>query len=160
MNLNCHTYSSVNYLPLPSWYQCCGSASFWCGSRCGSGFDFWCGSGCRFWFLFHVHPDADPDILFDADADPTFHPDANPDPDPSFQIKAQNHWKSAKIGSCTIHFGLTSAKRIRIQLINFDADPDLHFMRIRMRIQVTRKNAQICTGYTQTFPKLANFQSI
>ncbi len=55
-------------------------------------------------------PDADPDSDFlfdedqDTDPDPTFHPDADPDPDPSFK-------KSAKIGSYSIHFGLTSANR-------------------------------------------------
>ncbi len=46
-------------------YQCCGSASRWCGSGrgsgCGSGFDLssWYGSGCGsgFWLLFDADPD-------------------------------------------------------------------------------------------------------
>ncbi len=47
-------------------YQCCGSASRWCGSGRGFGFDFspWCGSGCGsgFWFFIWCgSADADPD---------------------------------------------------------------------------------------------------
>ncbi len=59
------------------------------------------------------HPDADPDpdfdFLFDANPDPTFYPDADPDPDPDLRFeKGSSHWKSAKIGSYSILFGLTS----------------------------------------------------
>ena len=71
----------------------CGSASRWCGS----GFN-----------LSPCFADPDSDFLFDADPDPTFHPDTDPDPDPSLK-KGSNPWKSAKIGSYSIHFGLTSA---------------------------------------------------
>ncbi len=50
---------------------------------------------------------------------PTFHFDA--DPDPSFQIKAKNLGKVLKIGSYSIHCGLSSTNwmriRIRIKLI-------------------------------------------
>jgi hypothetical protein len=55
-------------------------------------------------------PDADSDVLFDADSAPTFHPDAEPDPDsdPSFK-KSRKPLKSARIGSYSIHVGLTSA---------------------------------------------------
>jgi hypothetical protein len=46
------------------------------------------------------HSDADPDPAchFDAGPDPTFHFDADldPDPDPSFQIKAENLEKVLK----------------------------------------------------------------
>jgi hypothetical protein len=54
------------------------------------------------------HFDADPDSAYHLDADPdlTFQPVA--DPDPSFQIKAQT-LQSVKIGSNSIHFGLSSA---------------------------------------------------
>jgi hypothetical protein len=56
-------------------------------------------------------PDAYPDAVLDADSDAdlnqTFHTDADLDPDPSIN-KGSNPWKSAKIGSYTIHFGLTS----------------------------------------------------
>ncbi len=34
------------------------------------------------------HPDADCDVLFDADPDQTFHPDADPDPDPAYKLDA------------------------------------------------------------------------
>jgi hypothetical protein len=64
------------------------------------------------------HVDADPDadldsdFLFDADpdADPglTFHPDADPDSDLASK-NGLNPRKSSKIGSYSIHFGLTSA---------------------------------------------------
>ncbi len=37
------------------------------------------------------------------------HINADPDPDPSFQIKAQTLGKVLKIGSYSIHFGLSSA---------------------------------------------------
>ncbi len=51
-----------------------GSASLWCGSRCGSEYDLspWCLSGCgsEFWFFFDVDPD------------PTFNSNADPDLDP------------------------------------------------------------------------------
>jgi hypothetical protein len=43
-----------------------------------------------------LHFDADPACQFDAGQDPTFHVDADPDPDPSFQIKAQNLEKVLK----------------------------------------------------------------
>ncbi len=110
---------------------------------------FLCGSGSLF--------------LFDADPDPTFHSDANPDanPDPSFQIKAQN--VGTQIGSCSIHFGLSSANwcgfgcgsgsRLSVWCGSgwrcgswdlFDADPDadpepdfyLMRMRIRKRMRI------------------------
>ncbi len=49
-------------------------------------------------------------FLFDADPDWTLHPDVDldpdPDPDPN---KGSNPWKSAKIGTYSIHFGLSSA---------------------------------------------------
>jgi hypothetical protein len=56
------------------------------------------------------HFDADPESTFhpDADPDPTFHPDADPAPDPSILIM---NLKSAKVGSYSIHFGLSSANR-------------------------------------------------
>ncbi len=67
------------------------------------------------------HPDEDPNadpyfylmriqIFFDAIVDfyPTFHQDADPDPDHRLQIKAQP-LKSAPVGSCSIHFGLSAA---------------------------------------------------
>jgi hypothetical protein len=41
--------------------------------------------------------------LFDVD------PDADPDPDPSIKKKAQPLEKVQKIGSYSIHYGLTSA---------------------------------------------------
>ncbi len=54
--------------------------------------------------------DPDPTFHFDADLDPnsTFCFDADLDPDPRFQRKAQN-FKSAQLGSYSIHFGLSSA---------------------------------------------------
>jgi hypothetical protein len=41
---------------------------------------------------FNDGPDADPDPACHFDADPSIHFDGNadPDPDPSFQVKAQN----------------------------------------------------------------------
>jgi len=42
----------------------------------------------------HFDPDPDPACHFDPD--PTFHFGAEPDPDPSFQIKAQNLEKVLK----------------------------------------------------------------
>jgi hypothetical protein len=41
---------------------------------------------------FDAYPNPNPASLFDADPDSAFHFDADPDqdPDPSFQIKAQN----------------------------------------------------------------------
>ncbi len=63
-------------------------------------------------FLLDEDPSADPDPTFhsDADPDPTFHSDADPDPypDPSFK-KGSTPGKNSKIGSYSIHFGLTSA---------------------------------------------------
>jgi hypothetical protein len=59
-----------------------------------------CGSSSLFFLTYHADADSYADriliYLFDAD----------PDPDPSFK-KGSNHWKSAKIGSYSIHFGLT-----------------------------------------------------
>ncbi len=71
--------------------QYCGSASCWCGS----GFELspWCVSG----FLF----------LFDADPDLFFHPDA--DSQILAPNKRSNPWISAKIGSYSIRFCLSSA---------------------------------------------------
>jgi hypothetical protein len=85
--------------------QCCGSELPWCGSEWGSRsyLSLWSGSGCGSWLACHFNADSDPD------ADPTFHFDADPDPDSSFQIKTQNLWKNAQIGSYFIHFGLSSA---------------------------------------------------
>ncbi len=56
---------------------CCGSASLWCGFRCGSRSDLslWCGSGCESGFLIFIWCGSG--VLFDA----LFHPDADPDPD-------------------------------------------------------------------------------
>jgi hypothetical protein len=55
--------------------------------------------------------DPDPACHFDADPDPdlTFHfnADSDLDPDPSFQIKAQNLEKWLKLGSYSLHFGLS-----------------------------------------------------
>ncbi len=45
----------------------------------------------------------------DADPDSIYHPDADQDPDPSFQIETQTLKKTAKLGSYSIHFGLSSA---------------------------------------------------
>ncbi len=47
----------------------------------------------------------------DADPDSTFHPDADQDtdPDPSSTKRLKPLKKSAKIGSYSTHFGLTSA---------------------------------------------------
>ncbi len=89
------------------------------------------------------HIDADPDAAcnfdadadpypachFDSDPDPTFKSDAVPDPnaDPSFQIKAQKSkpWNSARIGSFSILFCLSSARVADPdQAYHFDADPD------------------------------------
>ncbi len=77
-------------MPLNPCRRCCGSASCWCGSGCGSGFDLspWCGSGSGF--------------VLDADPEATFHPDVDPDRDP-------DPWKSAQICSYFIHFGSSSA---------------------------------------------------
>ncbi len=60
--------------------------------------------------LVDADPDADSTYHPDPDADPTFHPDAGPDPapDPNFK-KRLKPGKSAKIGSYSIHFGLTYA---------------------------------------------------
>jgi hypothetical protein len=59
-----------------------------------------------------ITPDTDPDFLFlfdtDLDPDSTFLPYADLDSDPSFQLKAQTLEKVLKIGSNSIHFGLTS----------------------------------------------------
>jgi hypothetical protein len=48
---------------------------------------------------------------FDADPDSTYHPDADLNPDYSFKKKAQTLENTgyAKIGSCSIQLGLTSA---------------------------------------------------
>ncbi len=49
------------------------------------------------------HFDADPDLdaacHFYADPDPTLHFDADPVADPSFQVKAQNHFDADPCGS-------------------------------------------------------------
>jgi hypothetical protein len=74
--------------------------------------------------LSHFDAAPDPACHFDADPVPDpFHFDA--DPDPSLRIKAQNLEKMLKqdhiphILACHLQL-----MRIRIQLINFDADPD------------------------------------
>jgi hypothetical protein len=66
---------------------------------------------------------------------PTFHPDADPDPNPdsSFQNKDSNPWKSAKIGSYSIHFGWSSAKDADLDPVpdpayHSDADLDFGFL--------------------------------
>jgi hypothetical protein len=52
---------------------------------------------------------ADPNFLdADPDPDPACHFNADPVPNPSFLIKAQ-YFKSAQIGSYSIHFSLSSA---------------------------------------------------
>ncbi len=93
--------------------QCCGSASLWCGSGCGSGF------------------------LFDADPDQTFYPDADPNPDPSFQKKAQTLEKERLVFH-TFWLVICILTRIRIQL-HFDADPvpDFYLMWIQILIFIS-----------------------
>jgi hypothetical protein len=44
----------------------------------------------------HIDPDPDPACLFDADPDSHLHRSDKQDPDPSFQIKAQNLVKVLK----------------------------------------------------------------
>ncbi len=78
------------------------------------------------------HPDADPDsdFLFDAG------PDADPD---SIFHKGLNHWKSAKIVSYSIHFGLSSvidADPVPDPTYHFDAGPDFYMMRMRIRMRI------------------------
>ncbi len=104
--------------------HCCGSASRWCGSGCGS----------VFWFI----------IWWESVSDISPWCGVDPDPDPSFK-KGSNPRNSAKIGSYSIYiFWLDICKLMRIrirfrnQLINFDADPDFYLMRIRMGIQVIK----------------------
>jgi hypothetical protein len=68
------------------------------------------------------HLDADPD----EDPYPTFHPDADPDPDPD--PRGSNPRKSAKIGSYSLHFGLTFANWCGSGFLfdaDADADPDI-----------------------------------
>ncbi len=86
------------------------------------------------------HFDPDSTFHFAADQDPTFHfdPDPNPDPDPSFQIKAQNLEKkcSNRLIFHTLWLVIRKLRRIwiqpnillrrRVQLITL--------MRIRIRI--------------------------
>ncbi len=74
-------------------FQCCGSASTWCGS--GSCLSLWCGSGSSFlnkgskpWKNAHIGSYSihilTCNLKIDADPDPAYHFD--PDPDPTFQF--------------------------------------------------------------------------
>ncbi len=94
---------------------------------------------------------------FDADPDSPYHPDADPDSnfyllrfpirifidsDTDLRNKVSNLWKSAQIGSYSIHFGLSSAQidadPAPDPAYHFDADPDADldpdFYLMRMRI--------------------------
>jgi hypothetical protein len=82
----------------------------------------------HFWFLITLktigfHTTTIPHHI-DADPDPACHSDAVPDPDPSFQIKAQNLEEKCSKRLIFHTFWLVRMMRIRDPAYHVDADAD------------------------------------